>query len=194
MLYYENEVGDFTPWRGEAINGVFHPLDIERLWSDTELASVNLYKLAPSDKIPLDHEVVSTEIKRVNGEVKPVHVTQQVTLTNKHINKERARRVEEGKVFTLSDGKQIRLRGDKESKTNLLGLALAAVMRKLNSDNTITPFRDADNIVHDLSPDLMFELWSKGSAHISDLYKASWGMKDAVDGIPSDYREDIKWT
>lgn len=194
MLYYENEIGDFTPWRGEAINGVFHPLNIERLWSDAELSSVNLYKLAPSDEIPLDHEVVSTEIKKVNGEVKPIHVTKQVALTNTHVNKERARRVAKGKVFTLSDGKQVRIEGNEETKTNLLGLALAAVMRKLNSDNTITHFRDADNIIHDLSPDLMFELWAKGSAHISDLYQASWSMKDAVDGVPPNYREDSKWT
>ncbi len=38
---------NLAPWRGEALRGVRHPLNIEALWSAGELAAIGLVKAIP---------------------------------------------------------------------------------------------------------------------------------------------------
>ncbi|MCP4072308.1 MAG: hypothetical protein GY742_11295 [Hyphomicrobiales bacterium] len=41
-------------WRGERINGVAHPLNIEKLWSVAELAAIGLEKFVAPPAPPVD--------------------------------------------------------------------------------------------------------------------------------------------
>lgn len=46
MLAYQSG-GVYRPWTGEALAGVRHPLNIEQLWTDAQLAAVGLYRVIP---------------------------------------------------------------------------------------------------------------------------------------------------
>jgi hypothetical protein len=54
MLVIKTDDG-LVPWNGEPIHGTSHPLNIEQLWSDEELAAVGLRRVAdqpvPDDKV-----------------------------------------------------------------------------------------------------------------------------------------------
>lgn len=73
-LHHEYQPEVFRPWYGEPINGVSHPLDIEQLWSAEELAAIDLYVAADAEPIPADKMAVSTDVQRVAGVVRYVHI------------------------------------------------------------------------------------------------------------------------
>jgi hypothetical protein len=85
------------------------------------------------------------------------------------------------------------LQGRERDQTNLLSLVTASQIRLASGDNTtITKFRDAANIDHDLTPSQIIELWSRGAAWIRANYDASWTIK-AMNPIPADYTSDAYW-
>ena len=77
-LFFESPVDTFTIWRGERIQGIAYPQNIEALWSDAKLAAINLYRPAVADPVPVGFEVLSVSVQRVGGVVKYVHVTQAI--------------------------------------------------------------------------------------------------------------------
>lgn len=79
MIYLETASG-FQPWAGEAIDGVRHPRVIESAWSDEDLAAIGLYKPAEADPVPEGKVIVSTDVERVGGVVKYVHVLEDAPL------------------------------------------------------------------------------------------------------------------
>lgn len=72
-LHHEYEPGLFRAWNGEPINDVSHPVDIALVWSDEELAAIDLYHPAPADVVPEGMMVVTTSVQRVAGVVRYVH-------------------------------------------------------------------------------------------------------------------------
>jgi len=76
MLYHKSESG-LVPWRGEPINGLRHPPNIEDLWSADELAAVGLYK--PQESVVADgFRIMNTTVEEVDGEVKFVHELEEI--------------------------------------------------------------------------------------------------------------------
>ena len=111
------------------------------------------------------------------------------------VNAERDRRIIEGATFTISGYGDVRSLGRDIDKTNLQALGFAASLRIAAGDvTTITPFRDADDVVHDLTPPQVLELWSQASTYVSSVFQASWAIKDDPGGIPVDYTADAHWT
>lgn len=103
------------------------------------------------------------------------------------VNAERDRRIARGTTIEVSGYGSIPLQGREKDQTNLLGLMNAAKIRIESGDvTTLRKFRDAENVDHMLTPPQFIELWVKGSAWISDVYEASWDLKD-MDPIPADY-------
>lgn len=111
------------------------------------------------------------------------------------VNAERDRRVRAGKTFTVTGHPDpIPVQGDPTTQMNLMALAQAAQARMAQGDTTtITPYRDDANVIHDLTPPQVFELWSLGAAYVSAIYQASWALKDDPGGIPADFAEDSHW-
>lgn len=104
------------------------------------------------------------------------------------INAERQRRILEGKVI---DGVQVT--GSDEDARNLTSLALGAQLRLAAGDNeTLTTFRDGDNVDHQLTPAQLLSLWQQSAAYVSELYAASWTLK-AMEPIPSNFADDEHW-
>lgn len=108
-LFREIEPDQFVAWRGEPLptplwrwsepeeveeNGevlqvrrqetyvsdVDHPLAIEQLWSDDELAILKLYRAGPADDVPAHHRILSSAVRRVDGVVRWVYELEEITV------------------------------------------------------------------------------------------------------------------
>lgn len=112
-----------------------------------------------------------------------------------NVNAERDRRVVAGSAFDLSGyASRVRVTGDNTTKSNLQGLAFGAQLRLAQGDtSTLTPFRDADDVIHMLAPGQMIELWMRCANYVSACFAAGWALKDATDGIPADYADNEHW-
>jgi hypothetical protein len=115
--------------------------------------------------------------------------------TGENVNQERERRILAGKSFTLSGhADPVAVSGYDTTQTNLLALAIAAQARIASGDDTtLTPYRDEENVVHQLTPPQVFDLWSQGAEYISKIYQASWAIKDDPAGIPENIVDDPRW-
>lgn len=72
MLYLENPTDTFTPWQGEPINNIRHPLTIESQWTADELASVGLF-IAVEPAVPDGKVVTGSHAERIDGAVTLVY-------------------------------------------------------------------------------------------------------------------------
>ena len=114
--------------------------------------------------------------------------------TREDVNAERDRRVLAGATFDVAGYGSIRIAGDGMTQTNLMALSQAAQLRIGQGDvTTITKYRDEDNIIHDLTPPQVIDLWSQGAAFVSAVFQSSWTLKDDEAGIPADYADDGRW-
>lgn len=149
------------------------------------------YVVAPigaADAIPSHKEVASTSVELVGGMPRWVHVLHDRVISPSYVNAERDRRIVAGKTF---DG--VAVTGRAEDMRNLTNLALAAQLRIASGDNaTLTRFRDGNDVYHNLTPTQMLAIWQQGTAYASDIYAASWVIKDLVP-IPLDYDDDSRW-
>lgn len=81
---------------------------------------------------------------------------------------------------------------DKDTR-NVQGLVTAATLRLSSGDTTtLTPFRDGNNVTHQLLPAQVVEMWQKSAAYVSAVYAASWAIKDDAT-ISADFRSDVRW-
>ena len=75
-IYRDAESGPFPVWRGEAIDGVCHPRNIEQRWSAHELEAVGLWRddmIAAADPVPEGKVIMATTVERVGEVVQFVH-------------------------------------------------------------------------------------------------------------------------
>lgn len=124
--------------------------------------------------------------KLINGAIQifdPV-----VLVASADVNAERVRRILAGKVI---DG--VHVTGSDEDARNLMSLALGAQMRLAAGDNeTLTTFRDGENVDHQLTPAQLLSLWQHSAEYVSALYAASWALKE-MKPIPVDYAAQKWW-
>lgn len=110
------------------------------------------------------------------------------------VNKHRSKLILKGSTFSLSSGKTIRIQGDQQTRENLDALALAANLRLARGvTKHVTPYRDADNVIHRLSPMEVLELWQFAASFVEAVYAASWEIKDDPNGISPDFKDDPRW-
>jgi hypothetical protein len=109
------------------------------------------------------------------------------------VNTERERRIAAGATVTVTGAGDIPVQGRDVDVRNLQGLGLGALARVSAGDmTTITTFRDADNIDHNLTPPQVLELVQQASAVAEAIIQATWTIK-ALDPIPADYADDARW-
>lgn len=124
----------------------------------------------------------------------PPVVDEQPLPTGDDVNKERDLRVQAGAAFNLEGHlPKVPISGDDNSRENLTNLGLLAQSMIASGSTSPIPFRDRNNLIHQLSPQQVVELWQKGVMRVSAIYEASWALKDRPEGIPMDYREDVYW-
>ena len=74
MALYTIQNGQAVRWRGEPINGMLHPLAIERLWAEVDLNAIGLYTPLPADAIPDGMVSTKQTVQIANGVPKYAHV------------------------------------------------------------------------------------------------------------------------
>ena len=109
------------------------------------------------------------------------------------VNAERARRILEGRAFDIPGYGLVAVEGRDEDVRNLGALGTAALAQIGAGNGTgLMQFRDADNVIHDLTWAQMFALWAASTEYVSALYAASWALKDG-ETVPSDFADDAYW-
>ena len=113
--------------------------------------------------------------------------------TNAAIDDERERRVLSGHTFQI-DTLYIPLQGAPNDQINLIALKESAKeYAAAGITAPIIPFRDALNVIHQLTPDQMVRLVNAGLSWVSSIYQKSWALKDNYPR-PMDYTNDIYWS
>jgi hypothetical protein len=109
------------------------------------------------------------------------------TPTANEVNVERERRIALGCNVTIVNVGTIYVTGREQDIRNMSGLGQAAIARIVSGDTTtLVPFRDGYDIIYNLNPSQMLELWQKSAGYVSDVYQASWTLK--ANTIPFDYK------
>jgi len=73
MALYRIENNKAVRWSGGRINGISHPLTIEKLWSDADLEAIGLYRPLEADPIPDGYRSLGESVEIVDGVPKVVH-------------------------------------------------------------------------------------------------------------------------
>lgn len=73
MTLYREQANGFVKWTGGTIDGVQHPLTIEQVWTDDELAAINLYRPAEADPVAEGKVSKGMKVERIDGAVRYVH-------------------------------------------------------------------------------------------------------------------------
>jgi hypothetical protein len=96
MLYRETPAG-FVPWRGEAIDDIRYPLNIEAQWTEEALARIGLMRPVESD-IPAGRQVTARRVARVGKRLEWVYETEEA------LPAEQSRRSSEERLAALESG------------------------------------------------------------------------------------------
>ena len=79
MLYQEITNNTFVAWDYVSpINDIRYPSNIGQLWSENELNSINLYTPSVVTPVPNNHQIVSTEVFRIDDTVQYVYTTEEI--------------------------------------------------------------------------------------------------------------------
>jgi hypothetical protein len=124
-----------------------------------------------------------------------VDAYQQPSPTRGDVNEERERRIRAGQTVTLSNGTTLTAQTrDEADFRNLNGLVSKAIIyTMMQNTEAVMTFCDADNVRHELTPDLVIELGSLVGARVDNLYKKSWAIKDDPKGIATNYKDESLW-
>lgn len=109
------------------------------------------------------------------------------------VNAKRAKVIAAGTDVNVTGHGSVALQGRPEDQTSLQGLAFGAQLRLSMGDNTtLMVFLDRANVLHQLTPMQMIELWQKGAAFVSAIYARSWAIKE-MDPAIADVSDPSLW-
>lgn len=110
------------------------------------------------------------------------------------VDEERDRRVQDGLVVDLTSGAQVFVQRGPKHDGNLADLKLLA--DELDAAGTTTPdipFRDGNNVVHQLTPQEVKAMFLEVTQRKTAIYAAAWAIKDDPNGISEDFANDPRW-
>jgi hypothetical protein len=124
--------------------------------------------------------------------------TERLAAKHEAINAERDRRINAGVTVSVTGYGDIPVQGREEDRINTLALKdTARDLIAAGITDPIVPFRDADNVLHMLTPAQTAELADKGKTAAASIYQVAWAMKDGTApfeaGIPDDITDDQWW-
>lgn len=193
MLYLETQPDTFAPWRGERISGNAYPLNIEHKWSGDDLASIGLHRPATAQPVPPDKIITSTDVKRIEGLVRYVHVLEdRAPPAPDQVDDERDRRINAGFTF---DG--VEYQSGPEDRENIQGAYSSALTAILVDDaqpgdlrwadpDTDFAWIAADNSMVTMDAHQVLAFGIAAKEHKQRHIFAARALKD-MDPIPSDF-------
>lgn len=109
------------------------------------------------------------------------------------VNAKRLKVITAGTSVLITGHGPVALQGRPEDQTSLQGLAFGAQLRLgMGDSTTLMDFLDRENVLHQLVPMQMLELWQKGAAFISAVYARSWAIKE-MDPTSTDVDDPALW-
>jgi hypothetical protein len=109
------------------------------------------------------------------------------------VTAERDRRLNAGTIVTVTGYGDIPVQGRATDQINLIALGdTARDLKAAGVTGAVIPFRDGDDVIHQLTPDQMAEAVQKGKQAASAIYAAAWALKDAAT-VPADFASDSYW-
>ncbi len=109
------------------------------------------------------------------------------------VTTERDRRIMQGALVSVTGLGDIPVQGRPVDQVNLMALAdTARDLIAAGVTGAVIPFRDGDNVLHDLTPAQMLEVSRQGKEAAAAIYAASWALKDSG-AIPADFAADHHW-
>ncbi|MGS4945370.1 DUF4376 domain-containing protein [Meridianimarinicoccus sp. RP-17] len=106
--------------------------------------------------------------------------------------RERDRRIAAGTTVAVTGIGAIPMQGRDADMRNLQGLFGIAQLRLAAGDTDTTRFRDADNVMHDLTPAQVVELFLGGVAFVEACHAVVWAWADGP-GVPADFTDPAYW-
>lgn len=189
MLLRKIGVNDFVPWKGEAIDGIQHPRNIEQLWTDEELVSIGLFRIEKTS-VPEGKTVESISYQQHGNFAKEVHVLADKTYSWSDVMSERDDRIRSNFIW---NGHEIQSRED--DRENILGastLATVAIMNGAQPGDVFwadanTPFTwiVANNSIITLDAFQMVDMGRKALEHKKFLIYKAKTIKDQVEVDPT---------
>ena len=137
---------------------------------------------APKQKSQSEWEIKSDRVIRTwyASEAKSLSTVQEETCND--VNGECSRRVSQGISYTFPDGSTgtIQLRNNDDA-INVLGLAAGGLALVVEGDtSTTTPFRDEQNVIHEMTGPEFVEMGEVGRKWKQNNIKAAWQHKDEI--------------
>lgn len=109
------------------------------------------------------------------------------------VNAKRLAVITAGTNVLITGHGSVALQGRPEDQTSLQGLAFGAQLRLgMGDSTTLMDFLDRENVLHQLLPMQMLELWQKGAAFVSAIYARSWAIKE-MDPASTNIEEAGLW-
>lgn len=105
---------------------------------------------------------------------------------------ERDRRIAAGTTVAVTGIGPVPLQGRDADMRNLQGLFGIAQLRLAAGNTDTARFRDADNVIHDLTPAQVAELFTGGVAFVETCHDVVWGWADGP-GVPADFTDPAYW-
>ena len=158
---------------------------VEDLWSEAEQAAIGVYRLH-DDPRPTGLVIATErrEFRTVDG-VQRAYRAWDVTpmpATDRLVNAERDRRLIAGAPITLSGGRTFTMQTrDDRDLGNITGRESKAQRLNQRSDPGPIRVRDADNVIHDLTPDEVIDMAEQVHDHQERLYFAGYAVKGQVE-------------
>jgi len=122
----------------------------------------------------------------------PEELADVQTRRSAEVNEERDRRLYAGSVVAVTGYGNVPLQGRPNDQTNLIALEVSAMQLVAAGLTVPINFRDAENVMHSLTPAQMLELAQKGKQAASAIYAAAWALKDGA-AIPADFADAQYW-
>jgi len=126
MLLRKLGVNNFVRWNGEAIGGIHHPRNIEYLWTQEQLAEIDLFFIK---KTPVPDDKISNGVSYIqDGNLaKEVHDLTDKTYTTHDVLSERDRRISQNFNW---NGNMIQ--GREDDRENIMGATVSATLAVMN--------------------------------------------------------------
>lgn len=110
------------------------------------------------------------------------------------VNLKRGQLIVAGTTVEITGHGPVALQGRPEDQSSLQGLAFGAQLRlSMGDSTTLMEFLDRENVLHQLVPMQMIELWQKGAEFISAVYTRSWQIKE-MDPLLTDVENPELWS
>jgi len=167
MALYRNINGKAVKWSGESIDGIKHPRNIEKIWSEKELNSIGLYFLVKANP-PKNKKVIDKTVIINDGIPTEKLITKNITITKEDVINYRNEVLNKGTNIEIDN----MIIGFRQSDIYFL-------INTLTSKKDKFTFKDKNEIIHSLTREQMEELWEKGNEWLQNVYEISWKLEDS---------------